>query len=306
MIVLITGSSGLIGVPLAAAFAELGHAVSKLDLRAARPSERVDVLDLDRVREAVSGVDGVVHLAAVSRVVWGERDPERCMLVNVGGVDNVLRSAVESRRRPWVMTVSSREVYGEPRGLPVREDDPVAPINVYGRSKLVGEQRTLAAREAGLATAVVRLSNVYGSVHDHADRVVPAFARGAVEGRDLRVDGGEHTFDFTHVRDTVRGLVATAEALRQGERSLPPVHLRTGRGTTLGQLAALALSCAKSGAKVVEGPTRRYDVARFYGDPARAEALLGWRSRLSIEEGLLDLTRQFREHLAAATVDGLG
>ncbi len=306
MNILITGSSGLIGVPLAAAFTALGHVVSKIDVRAESPSERIDVLDLDRVREVVANVDGIVHLAAVSRVVWGERDPERCMQVNVGGVDNVLKCAVESKRKPWVILSSSREVYGEPHGLPVKEDDPVVPINVYGRSKLMGEQHTLAARDAGIATAVVRLSNVYGSVHDHVDRVIPAFARGAVEGQDLRVDGEEHTFDFTHVGDTVRGLVATAQALIGGERALPPIHFLTGRGTTLGQLAALALRCANNGGKVVQGPSRSYDVARFYGDTTRAEKLLGWRSTMSIEDGMLDLTRLFREHLAATKGERLG
>ena len=149
-----------------------------------------------------------MHLAAVSRVIWAERAPEDCRSTNIGGLRRVLEVAFEQPVPPWVIFASSREVYGQPRPLPGTEDTPLSPVNLYGRSKVEGERLVEEARASGLRTAAVRLSNVYGSALDHADRVVPAFVWAAVQGNAIRIDGAECTFDFTHIDDTVRGMVA--------------------------------------------------------------------------------------------------
>jgi nucleoside-diphosphate-sugar epimerase len=115
-------------------------------------------------------VDGIVHLAAVARVKHAEADSARCWAVNVVGTENVIAASLAMRRRPWVVVASSREVYGQPGRTPVVESDPIAPINVYGRSKAACEQAALAGRSDGLRVAVLRLANVYGSIHDHPDR----------------------------------------------------------------------------------------------------------------------------------------
>lgn len=301
--ILITGSSGLVGAALRAALAARGAEVVGLDLRGPR-AERGDVRSLDRVRAALETCDGVVHLAAVSRVVWAEREPEACRSTNVGGLKNVLSAARCRPRPPWLVFASSREVYGEAEALPVTEDTPLRPVNVYGRSKVEGERLVRAAGEAGLRAAIVRLSNVYGSVHDHVDRVVPAFARAAAQGTTLRVDGPDRSFDFTHVADTVRGLVALASALQRGAPPPPPIHLLTGRSTTLAELAGMAVHLARSAAGIEVGPPRTFDVARFHGSPERARQLLGWRPRVDLAHGVRRLIADFRRALGPALREG--
>ena len=295
--ILITGSEGLVGSALRAALEARGTEVAGLDVRGAGDEEG-DVRDAERIRQAAAGCCGIVHLAAVSRVVWGERDPENCWAVNVGGLRNVLAAAAtvraKSSGRPWVVFASSREVYGQPDRLPATEDTPLRPINVYGRSKVEGERLVEAARGEGLRTAIVRLSNVYGSTRDHADRVVPAFARGAVLGSVLRVEGADHTFDFTHIDDTTRGIVALIDLLADGKTQPPPVHLLTGQQFSLGQLAALAADLAGTGATITQAPPRSFDVSRFHGDPARARKLLGWVPHVEIQQGLARLIHDFR------------
>lgn len=289
--VLVTGSEGLIGRSLSRALHERGCEVRRLDIALPHgEAGKVDVRDAAAVREAVDGCDGVVHLAAVSRVVWGEWDPERCEQVNVGGTLNVLRAAAGVGA--WVLFASSREVYGNPGQLPVREDAPLAHVNVYGRTKVEGEQATEEARAWGIRTAVVRFSNVYGDVLDHADRVTPAFARAAATGADLRLDGPDHVFDFTHVREVVRGALLAAQALDAGE-SLPPIHFVTGRGTEMRELAEIAVAAGGKGSRIVAGTPRDYDVCEFVGDPARAERLLGWRARTMPEQGVPALVRDY-------------
>lgn len=287
--VLVTGHLGLVGTALSQALRAAGHPVRGLDLRAVGQA-RGDVRDRVAVERALQGCAGVVHLAAVSRVIDGQRDPVTCRAVNVEGTRLLLEAAGARARPPWIVYASSREVYGQVASLPATEDAPLAPVNAYGRSKLEAEALVAGS---GLPAVVVRFSNVYGSVRDHADRVVPAFAAGAALGLPLRVDGSGNTFDFTHLSDTVAGVMAVVRGLQAGE-ALPPTHFVTGRATSLGELARMAVELAGSGSPIREAPSRSFDVQAFCGDPSRAARLLGWRPRVDIREGLARLVRDFR------------
>ena len=294
--ILIAGSSGLVGVALRAALESRGFDVAGLDIRAVGV-EAGDVRDIDDVRRAVAGCSGVVHLAAISRVVWGERDPDLCEATNVGGLRNLIDVLSNEDKSPWLIFASSREVYGQPQTLPVTEDTPLRPMNVYGNSKVAGEQLVASAVSGGIRATTVRLSNVYGSTFDHPDRVIPAFAKNAVLGEQLRVDGADNTFDFTHIDDTIRGLVSLVEHKMRGGDGLPPIHFVTGQPTTLQQLAEMAIDIADTDAEIRYAPARTYDVATFCGDPTRARELLGWSSRVSLREGLTRLIDDFRAEL---------
>jgi len=295
--ILVTGSCGLVGRRLCVLLRNDGFSVKELDLRGHGESHG-DVTCLADIEAAIQGCVGVIHLAAVSRVVWGQRDPDLCWRTNVAGLQNLVQAALAQSSKPWILFSSSREVYGQAPSLPVAETCSLNPLNVYARSKSEGERLILEARNQGLNTAVVRLSNVYGCSKDHADRVIPAFARAAVKGSQLRVEGSNHTFDFTHVNDVVRGIGALIGLLESGAQSLPTVHLVSGHPTSLGELAAICCRLAKSDAVLTETAPRSYDVARFYGDPSKAQKLLGWVSEISLEAGLMRLIEDFRQELA--------
>lgn len=295
MHILVTGSCGLIGRALTQALQSGGLTVRGFDPRAIDPGERGDVRDPEAVRAAIETCDGVVHLGAVSRVVWGERDPALCQTTNVEGSHNVMVSVATSRRRPWVILASSREVYGQATSLPVAEDAPRRPLNVYARSKVAAEDLAHAAQRDGVRAAVVRLSNVYGSVGDHPDRVVPAFARAALAGAPIRVEGADRLYDFTHIDDVTRGLMMLVRLFVAGERPPPPIHFVSGTGTTLGALAELAVALVGSTSSITAAPPRAYDVARFQGDPERARAWLGWRTQIPLGDGVGRLVAALRE-----------
>jgi nucleoside-diphosphate-sugar epimerase len=289
----ITGSEGFIGSALVAALTKARHEVRRLDIRLPPGSPGSgSILDERAAQGFAEGCDGVLHFAAVSRVAHGEQDPERCDRTNIDGTACILRAAAAARSKPWVLFASSREVYGEPRHLPIREDAPLAAINVYGKSKARGEALVLAAREEGLQTAILRFASVYGPGPDHPDRVLPAFARAAARGDDIRITGEGHTFDFTHIEDVTRGVLAVAEILAAGERSLPPIHLASGRGITLEELARLAAEASPRRPRILIDEARSFDVSRFIGDPERARALLGWTATRPIEEGMREAVAQ--------------
>jgi nucleoside-diphosphate-sugar epimerase len=177
-------------------------------------------------------------------------------------------------------------------------------MNVYGRAKAEGERLMTDGRASGLSCAVARFSNVYGSVFDYHDRVVPALARAAAAGGLIGVDGYETACDFTHVGDVAEGVLRLVDALSVGEAGLPPIHFVSGTATTLAELAALAQEFAMGGAVAVEErPARGYDVARFCGDPSRAAAILGWHASTGIREGFRELVRDISGALKA---DGRG
>jgi len=281
--ILVTGSEGLIGSAFCALLTKSGYKVEKLDTRSADPGEKGDIRDEALVKERMKGCRGVVHLAAISRVADGESDPELCWQTNVIGTEVVMRAASEMPIRPWVLLASSREVYGEPEDLPVTTSAKAA----------AAERVALAWRRSAVDTAVVRLANVYGGLNDNPKRVAPAFARLAAAGELLQVHGRENTFDFTHLDDVTLGLLSVVEAMQAGE-VLPPIHFATGRSTTLGELADLAVSLGGNKAKVAEIPAPSYNVSRFVGDPTRARELLGWQSRVKIGEGMHRLIEDFR------------
>lgn len=295
--VLVTGHCGLIGSRLSRALEAQGHEVVGVDLRG-MGAERFDILQSDRLREHMQGCDGVIHMAAVSRVVDAEQNPTTCWQVNVDGTEGVLQAARACGVK-WLIYASSREVYGPVSGTPVTEDSPLNPINIYGRSKAAAEALTTAAA-ADMRVSVVRFSNVYGGTADHATRVIPAFVSAALAGGELVVNGPNHTFDFVHVSDLVRGLLSVVAQLADGGESLPPLHFVTGKPTTLSELAELVLAITDSGATVAQGPPRTYDVDWFCGDGSRARREIGWKYRVSIDDGLRMFVMAMKAKAAAA------
>lgn len=297
--IVVTGGMGVIGSALVNQLAKVGWHAKVLDIAAEPTSANFgDIRQSDAVRTALESAVGIIHLAAVSRVGWGEEDPERCWSINVDGTQTVVTAAASSSRKPWVLFASSREVYGNPLRLPVVEDDPVSPVNTYGRSKAEGEKIIAAARVAGLKAACVRLPSVYGATNDIVDRVVPALALGALNDMPLRITGAGQLCDFLHIADVVDGILAIAKRLDAGRRDLPMIQLASGRGTSLGELARLVKRLARSRSEIVEDPARSFDVRGFVGDPARARQVLNWVPSITLEDGLAQLITDFETKLA--------
>lgn len=303
MRVLVTGSEGLIGTVLCRYLTEVGSSVVSLDVRGS-PNLRMDVRGLVGCSDNLAGISGIVHLAAVSRVVHGERAPQFCESVNIEGTRAVLQAATKLRSRPWVIYASSREVYGEQTRLPVSEDAELKPLNVYARSKLAAEELANDAKVAGFAVSIVRFSNVYGSICDHGDRVIPAFASAAARGGQLRLDDAQGILDFTHVSDVARGVLRLMDLLSHEAQVPPPIHFVSGVPTSLGELAKLAITLGTDGTSIVHGKPRNFDVHHFYGDPSRAAALLGWTSITTLRDGFGGLVDDFSQELRAVTSIG--
>lgn len=307
--VLITGGAGFIGSNLIKEIAQNGYEPLIYDYEddggccnsGAGNLELVrgDIRDFDRLTKITDSVDGIIHLAAVSRVIWGFQDPKKCIDVNISGTVNVLEAARQASSKPWVIYGSSREVYGEPDVLPVRESAPKKVANVYGMTKIASEKLCRRyGKDHGLRVGILRFSNVYGGANDHLDRVTPKFIVRSLNGQKITIQGGGQIFDFTHISDTVDGIMRMMEVLGSSDESyVDDFHILTGQGTTLQQLVSTINKNTGNSSEVVYGPARSYDVERFYGDPSKARKHLGFTSRIDIEEGIRKYVPVLKEHL---------
>ncbi len=288
--ILITGDKGLVGRHLSPILRDLGYEIHPFDIK----DDSGDILNKEAVMKAVQSCDGIIHLAAVSRVVWAEKNPDLCWETNVLSSKWLIQAAMSCEKRPWIIAASSREVYGQAKKLPVSEDTPLEPLNIYGKSKVEMEKAIVEAQKLGLKAAIIRLSNVYGCHFDHNDRVIPAFCRAAVSGTSLRVDGENTLFDFTHISDVAAGIVKLVQRLEISEESLPPIHFVSGQGTSLHKAAQIVVNAANSTAEITFSSPRSYDVSKFCGNPLRAKELLGWEPNISLFDGVSDLVNKIK------------
>jgi UDP-glucose 4-epimerase len=293
--IVVTGSKGLIGKALCAALQQFSYSIKPFDINFPHAHPYYgDINDTESMHHHFENCDGIVHLAAVSRVVWGEQQPERCWQTNVEGTKNVLKIAASLPSKPWVIYASSREVYGQQQQLPVVETASLQPLNVYARSKVSAETLVSQYQYFGIKTAILRFSSVYGCIYDHADRVIPAFCSASALGKTLRIEGSNNTFDFTHVSDVVNGIVSTIKYMENNQPFPSALHLTSGKPTTLHKAAELARAAGNKNSTFMEATPRDFDVAAFIGDPSLAKQVLGWEAKIDIHSGIAQLVHDYR------------
>lgn len=301
--VCITGGAGFIGSELARQLVAQGAFVRVVDNLANGKSQNLDPLSRDQVelcvadvrddaamQAALDGVDVVFHLACLG-VRHSIHSPRENHDVNASGTLSVLLAARHAGVARFVY-ISSSEVYGTARTVPMTEDHPTAPTTVYGASKLAGEMYTMAFhRTYAYATTVVRPFNTYGPRSHHesdSGEVIPRFMLRCLAGRPMVVFGdGSQTRDFMHVSDTARGIVLAG---RSPEAIGEIVHMGSGREITINELArTVARITGQRAPDVVHEDARPGDTLRLIADNTKARRLLGFEPRVGLEDGLADL-----------------
>jgi len=297
--VLITGGAGFIGSHLADRLVIDGHSVSLLDnlstgkrdnLRGAAAGARLiegDVRDRDVVNEAMSGMDAVVHLAAVASVQVSVRDPIGTHATNLGGTLRCLLAAADQGVRR-VLYASSAAVYGNEAPTPVAECAILAPLSPYAIDKLAGEQYlSYFGRERRLNTTALRFFNIYGPRQDASSPysgVISLFADRLTAGLPFLIYGdGRQTRDFVYVDDLVDILV---EALVRED--LGGTVLNVGAGREQDLLALVTAFEEWAGRSIGRQflPARSHDIRRSCADVTRLRAAFGFTPDTSLIAGL--------------------
>lgn len=301
--ILVTGAAGFIGSHLVDRLLDEGHEVVGLDCftdyysRAAKQQnlswalshERFRFVEGDLLRldldALLGGVDKVAHLAGEPgvRCSWGERFSvytER----NVQATQRLLEAA--SRVRPeHVVLASSSSVYGSDSGGPVSEEAPRRPASPYGLSKLAAEELVgLYERERAVPATVLRYFTVYGP-RQRPEMALSRFISLAFRGEPVEVFGdGTQSREMTYVSDVVDATVAALEVEPVGATRV--YNVGGGTRTTVGDLVELVGEVTGERVEVRYAPPVPGDVRSTWANLERAARKLGYRPRVSLEEGV--------------------
>lgn len=278
MRILVTGGAGFIGGNLVSRLASVGagdilvldnlhRGYSRASLPAAVEFRKTDIRDPEALADVLKGCEIVFHLAAQSNVMGAVADASYSFSTNVVGTYNVLGAAAAAGVKRLVFP-SSREVYGDPCGIPVPETAALRAKNAYGASKIAGEVYCRLAAQQGLETVVLRLANVYGP--GDRDRVIPLFAAAASAGLPITVFGGQKILDFVWIDVVVDALIRAAF----GRYIRGPVNVGSGKGTAIVDLAQRMVALRRSVSKINVVEEREQEVGRFVADITRAKRLL--------------------------------
>jgi len=260
----------------------------------------LDIRDREAVRANLDGVDVVFHQAAL-RWTRCQEDPRLCHEVMVDGTLNVLEAAADANVKRVVLA-SSAVVYGEPKRLPIDEDEPLTGTTVYGAAKVANEQMARAfAHLRDLPTTALRYFNVYGPRMDVRSQYVEVMVRwlNSIDaGKPLTLFGdGSASVDFVYVGDVARANILACDAKTRDAI----VNVCSGVETRMRDLAQLLLDLTGSKAGMTfEAQPAGGLPARRYGDPRRAAELIGFRAQTKLADGIRELIRWRQEVLKGA------
>lgn len=267
------------------------HEVFGLDLKKSPYTSVVgDIRDFDLVKKVMKSVDAIIHCAAQTSVIRSVEDPLFDAQNNLIGTLNLLEAARGLKKLKRFIYFSSAAVYGIPKYLPIDEDHPTKPISPYGISKLAGEFYARLFHELyRVPTTCIRPFNVYGKLNSSSEYsgVISKFLE-RLKGKlpPVICDDGEQTRDFIHVRDVVDMIVLILE---RDEAVGETFNCGTGREISINKLADLAISISAMKLKPKYSDSRLGDIGRSYADIGKAERILGFRPKISIEQGLTEL-----------------
>jgi len=296
---LVTGGAGFIGSHLVEELLKRGERVRVLDNFSTGKRERLEPY-LDRievvegdlrsqhtVRDAVKGIDFVLHQGALPSVPRSVKDPVTTNEVNVGGTLNVLDASREAGVKR-VVYASSSSVYGANTAIPKREDMMPQPISPYAVAKLTGEHYCqVFSCTYGLETVSLRYFNVFGPGMDPASSYaafIPLFIVGMLEGRPLIVNGdGTVSRDFTYITNVVEANMRAVEAEGVGGEVF---NVACGASMSLNEVIAKLRELLGTEGDISYGPARVGDVPLSLADIDKARDRLGYEPRVPALEGL--------------------
>ena len=314
MRIVVTGGAGFIGSNLVDALLDEGHTVTVVDnlstgrfenllrVKDAAKENRFSFLHLDIRDDALAAAfkgkeqEAVIHLAAQPDVRVSVRNPMLDAEINILGTINVIRLAAQNGVRRFINTSSGGCIYGEPEHLPVPEDAPRRPDSPYGVSKNVAEEYVrYYERTHGISCCTLALSNVYGPRQNPFGEagVVAIFIGKMLAGEDPVIYGsGDQTRDFVFVDDVVEAYKA---ALVRGEGEF--LNIGTGVETSVNELYRRLAELLDFGGEPEYAPPRAGELEHIALDASRAERVLGWRPRTSLQEGLARTVDWYRQTL---------
>lgn len=301
---LVTGGAGFIGANIVAYLLQFGAGyVRVLDNLATGSRANLnefeglpnfefmegDIRDLDTCKKAMEGMDYVTHQAALGSVPRSLNDPITSNEVNVSGFLNMLVAQKESTSVKRMVYAASSSTYGDSTTLPKVEHTIGNPISPYAVTKLVNEiYADVFYRSYGTPTIGLRYFNVFGpkqSPKGAYAAVIPLFMQALKDDRPPTINGdGEQTRDFTYVENAVQ---ANIRSFFAGEAATNEVYnIAYGARISLNTLWESLQEVSGVQVDANYGPPRKGDVRDSLANIGKAQQLINYQPRFSVQEGL--------------------
>lgn len=319
--VLVTGADGFIGSHLTESLLEKGYDVKAFALYNSfntwgwldtLPEDKLDeievftgdIRDPNGVREAMKGVDGVFHLAALIAIPFSYHSPDSYVDTNIKGTLNVLQAArhLEMER---VLVTSTSEVYGTAQYVPIDENHPFQGQSPYSATK-IGADRLAESfyRSFNLPVSIVRPFNTYGP-RQSARAVIPTIITQLLAGKEqIKLGSLTPTRDFNYVKDTAAGFIAIAESDQTiGEE----INIATQKEISIGDLANEIIQQINPNVEIICDEQRlrpqNSEVNRLLGSNEKLLKLTSWQQMYSFKQGIEETIKWIRQNMDSYKTD---
>jgi UDP-glucose 4-epimerase len=252
-----------------------------------------DIRDLDLLITKWRDCDAIAHLAALPGLVLCNEKPEEAVSVNVYGTYQVMEAA-RKLDIDRVVFCSSAATYGIPVFMPVTEIHPQKPLNLYGVTKVSGEQViNTYFYNYGIETVNLRFGNIYGvGLYTRWDTVIPKFVNQALSGEKITVYGdGEYSRDFVHVHDISKAMYLATTTPKIGGETFNV----GGETLTVNEIASIVMDEVNNAtgkkAEAINTPPRRGETKKFSYDLSKIKSMLGFENDWTVREGVKQLIK---------------
>jgi len=294
MKILVTGGAGFIGSHIAEYLVQRGDDVTVLDNLITGSKENLtkisdkinfvngDIRDHKLLEKLVSDTTGVFHEAALASVQQSFSMKDEYIDVNVAGTENIFKLAKEYGFK--IVYASSSSVYGNPKKIPVKEDDERKPINPYAKTKLDGEDLAKKYSEIGVKVIGLRYFNVFGKRQskEYAG-VIKLFLQRIQQKKSPKINGdGLQTRDFVHIDDVVKANVLAMDS----DINHRFLNVGSGLPTSVLDLANLIIEVSGLPLEPIHGPELSGDVKATQSDIKLIRKLLNWEPKMKLDDWL--------------------
>jgi UDP-glucose 4-epimerase len=280
--IVITGYDGFVGSHLVDTLLQKYNMVGISNTSATKQNTlqiRKDIRNIT-AKDLPKNIYCIIHLAALTDVVYCHDHPVDCYDVNVKGTQNVLEIArkIDSK----FIFASTSHVYGIPQKLPIKEDHPKNPASIYSASKLAGEIIAESyARSYGMDVTILRLFSVYGP--KSPSHLVTSRIISQLDNNVIRLGNVSPKRDFVYIKDVVNAI----ELVLKKSTGLNIYNVGTGKSHSVLDLCNLLRKIAHKNTPVrsVKSYSRKSDVDEIVSNPSKIKKL-GWKPQVELSVGL--------------------
>ena len=294
--ILVTGGCGFIGSEIVKQLSQIGASVTIIDNLSSGKEKYIqglsnvklitaDLLDNDAVRSAVKDKEYVISNAALPFIPDSYYLPKKFFDVNVNATISLALAVIKEKKTKRFVHISSSEIYGTARYIPMDESHHTTPQSTYAVSKLAGERVVFTMhKEHNLPAVIIRPFNSFGP-NITQPYIIPEIIRQMMKGDVIKLGNLNAKRDLTYVTDTARGIILSL--VKEGVIG-EVINIGSQRSFSIKELVSLISEIMDKKVSIEIDPSRfrPYDVDTLLCNYERATKLLGWKPEIAVKEGL--------------------